>query len=716
MGRELLTICGTYTAEPVAEAADFWMQYLGIETRVEVAPYAQLFQQLLDPSSTFRDPVGVGNAILLRWNDLLDRRASDHGLAWETVEAQVSELASALQAIERPAPCLILAGPVDRSDPHAGMFQRATSHLQALLANLPALQVEDAGPLMDQYRVERIHDAVADRFGHVPFTPQANAVLGTRIARWHANLARGPVKLLAVDADNTLWSGVVGEDGIDGVRVAGGHADFQRALVRQADRGRLLCLLSKNHREDVRQVFDRHPGMTVKWSHLTADRIDWNPKPANLCGLADALDLGLDSVVFLDDNPMECAAMRAQCPQVMTVRVPACATELATFVDHLWLFDQPPATTEDLARSRMYADNASRTELRRSAGSLRSFLDGLELEVDIHPPLPAEHARLAQLTQRTNQFNASLLRCREHEVIASGPAGFHRSVHAGDRFGEYGIVGQVRGSADGTRLVLDLFLLSCRALGRGIEHRMLAAAGAHALEAGLDEVVVLFRPGDRNRPAAGFLDSVIGGPVPNPAARTLEYRMPASAAATVVFDPDAAAVVGPGKAVDPATGDRLAPVPVAGRGALADPPDLGARYERIARALNTGERIQQAIAGRMRQRPELDVGFIAPATGIERQIADIWEDVLRIEPVGARDRFQDLGGRSLHLVQVHRLLLDRIGVLIDITTMFQHPTVASLAEWLGTCAGADVTGLARQRGLKMRAARQRSTQRAGVVS
>lgn len=716
MGQSVLTICGTYTAEPVAEAVDFWMRYLGIETRVSVAPYAQLFQQLLDPSSGFRDRSSVGNAVLLRWSDLLDSRSgTKQALAWEAVEAQVAELASALQAVEPAAPCLVLAGPEDPADPRADAFRRATSQLNSMLSGQPMLQVEDAGPLMRQYRVDRVHDAAADRFGHVPFTPQANAVLGTRIARWHAALVRRPVKLLALDADHTLWSGVVAEDGIHGVRVADGHADFQRALVRQAEGGRLLCVLSKNRQQDVRQVFDTHPDMALKWSHLTADRIDWDPKPTNLRALVGELELGLDSVVFLDDSPMECAAMRAHCPEVTTVRVPNDPADLARFVDHLWLLDQPPATKEDLGRSRMYADNASRAELRRSVGSLRSFLDGLELVVDIHAPQPGEHARLAQLTQRTNQFNASLVRCREQEVVESAPSAFHRSVRACDRFGDYGIVGQLRGRADGERLLLDLFMLSCRALGRGIEHRMVAAAGAHAVAAGLEDVVVLYREGDRNQPVARFLDSIFGAPAPAGDRSGSYYRMPASVAAAVAFDPDNTANYhGNG-------GDTLAPAQNpgaanAGRSMAADEFDLGARYEHIAQVMNTGERIQQAIAGRMRQRPELDAGFIAPATGIERQIADIWEEVLRIEPVGVRDRFQDLGGRSLHLVQVHRLLLDRIGVAFDITTLFQHPTVSSLAEWLGASAGADVTDLARQRGQKMRAARERAAQRAGVGS
>jgi len=711
--KPVLTLCGTYTLDPAAEAVGFWLEFLGLDATVHMAPYAQVFQQLLDPGSAVRSNRSGANVVLVRWADLLRRGADGAGDPdGDQVERQVAELGSALTAFDHQVPCLVLIGPCDR---HAPVLQRATAQLESLLAGTPNLSVETGDSTMQRYGVDHVHDAASDRFGHVPFTSQAMTVLGTRIARWYAAQVRAPIKVIGVDGDHTLWAGVVAEDGVEGVRISEGHAALQRELVAQSNGGRLLCLLSKNEEADVRRVFERQPPMPLQWSHLVAHRVDWNPKPDNLAAMVSELELSLDSVVFLDDNPMECAQMRARCPSVTTVRVPTEPEQLRTFVDHLWLFDRVGATAEDLRRARMYVDNIARTQLRRSADSLQAFIDRLELLVEIEPPSPAQVVRLAQLTQRTNQFNASLIRCDQHEIARTTAQGsvFHRYVRAEDRFGDYGIVGQIRGRADAGRLVVDLFMLSCRALGRGIEHRMVAAAGAHALSVGLEEVVLLFRHGERNAPVAGFLAEVFGVAESAAGSEDLWYRLPAGAAAGVAFN--ASAIIGhddpstpglshaadtPGKAISPA----------------AERADIGAVFEHIAIALNTGARIEQAMARRRRPRADLASGYIEPAPGLEREIAAIWQDVLLVDKVGSQDRFQDLGGKSVHLVKVHGLLLERLGVELDITALFQHPTVASLATHLGVHSDGRVTDAARLRGLRMRAARSRAAGRAGVGS
>ena len=700
--RPVLTLCATYTLDPVVEIVEYWFDFLGIDVGLVAAPYAQLFQQLLGATSDLRRNQAGANAMLLRWTDLLPHAAgaSASHVVWSEVQGRVAEVASALESFDHRVPCLVLVGPSDHHDP---VLTRATAELQSRLAGLPNLFVEQGEHAMQRYGVEQIHDPASDRFGHVPFTPQAMVALGTTIARWYAALVRPPVKVVAVDGDHTLWSGVVAEEGADGVRIDDAHAGLQRALVEQHDAGRLVCLLSKNQEADVRSVFQHHPDMPLRWSHLVAHRVDWNTKPENLKDIVSELNLGLDSVVFLDDNPMECAEMRARCPAVATVRVPTDPVRLASFVDHLWLFDRANVTAEDRSRARMYREAMSRAELHRRTDSLQSFLDSLELAVEIAPPTPADVPRLAQLTQRTNQFNASLIRCDEQDLGRNTGAGqvFHRFVRARDRFGDYGIVGHVRARPQGDRLAVNLFMLSCRALGRGIEHRMVAAAGHHALSLGLGEVAVLFRRGERNVPARRFLEKVFGAPL---LSDEQWFRMPAHLAAALTFD--ATMADADGDKPDEAQ-PRVSPAGEKRR-------DIGACYEHIAHALTTAAAIGQAIAERVRPRPDLAAGFVAPAAGNERAIASIWQQVLRIEPVGIHDRFQDLGGKSIHLVQVHSLLLDRLQLELDITTLFQHPTVSSLAAHLSTRTAGGGAEMARGRALKMREARARAAQRSGA--
>jgi FkbH-like protein len=682
--RSLLTLSGTWTLDPLLPVLDYWRESLRIDADVALAPYAQLFQQLLDPASVLRRNRSGANVVCLRWEDLLPRAAARDADDGHALAARVDEVAAALSGFEHASPCLVLCGPSEH-----GALSAATATLAAKLAGTANVGVRDGAEAMAQYRVAHPHDPASDRFGHVPYTGEALAALATTIARWHAAIVRPPVKVFAVDGDHTLWAGVVGESGVEGLRVGAGHLALQRALSRQGNAGRLLCLLSKNEEADARAVFERGD-MALRWDDFVAHRVDWNPKPDNLRDAADALELGLDSVVFLDDNPVECAQMRARSPETLTARIPDDPAHLESFVEHLWLFDHHAATDEDRKRSAMYRQNAARADLRRDAGSLQSFLDGLELVVDIAPPTAADVPRLAQLTQRTNQFNASLLRLREGEVLDDGA--FHRVVRARDRFGDYGLVGQLRAKPVGDCLQVDLFMLSCRALGRGIEHRMLAAAGAHAVALRLDALAVAFTAGERNTPVRRFLETVFATSVEGDA--TL-FRMSAAQASATVFDAASAAMASD---CEP---EAQPPRPTA---AAAGAGDLGEVYERIAHELTTGAAIELAIAARSRPRPELAVGFIAPAPGMESEIAGIWRQALRLDAVGAQDSFRELGGKSIQLVQVHRLLLERLGIDVDITTLFQHPTVASLAAHLTAQPEARGLESARMRGQRVREA------------
>ncbi|WP_165967312.1 HAD-IIIC family phosphatase [Luteimonas aestuarii] len=691
----LFTLSGTWTLDPLLPVFDFWREYLGLDAEAQVTPYAQVFQQLLDPGSALRRNSRGANFVCLRWEDLLPEPAATSTNAHALLAARIDEFANALSGFDHVVPCMVLVGPSDPTNPS---WRAANAALGETLVGLHNVHVLDGNEALRRYGVAHGFDAASERFGHVPYTPEALAALGTVLVRAAMAALRKPVKLFAVDGDHTLWSGVVGEQGVDGLRVDAGHLALQRMLSAQTGSGRLLCLLSKNEEADARAVFERRGDMALRWDDFIEHRVDWNPKPGNLRELASSLELGLDGMVFLDDNPVECAQMRAQSPTTLTVRVPADPARLEAFVQHLWLFDHHATTDEDRKRAGMYRDNAARARSLRDAGSLQSFLDGLELVVQMEPPAASDVPRLAQLSQRTNQFNASLVRLQEGEVLQAGDGAFHRAVRARDRFGDYGLVGQVRGRAVGDRLQIDLFMLSCRALGRGIEHRMIAEAGRHALASGLSRVSILFRAGERNTPARRFLEAQFGALAQgDPAA----FTMDAERAVGIVFDAVAAAAV-PADDVDTSV---IAP-------AARDATDLGEVYERIAHELTTAAEIERAIAARGQPRPELAVGFVAPAPGMERDVAGIWQQALRIDRVGARDPFRDLGGKSIHLVQVHRLLLERLGIDVDITILFQHPTVASLAAHLAPDgAAARTTDAAQQRGQRMREAQARAAAR-----
>lgn len=698
-----LALCGTFTVDPLVDVLEFWGEFLGLDLQVQVAPYGQLFQQLLDPTSMFHTNVGGANAVLLRWSDLVPGLAGAPGdtMVREGVQRCMEDIASALTAIPLGAPCLLIVGP---AGPNAPALAEATEAFRARVAGVRNLHVVCGDKAMQCYRVAQVDDPATDRFGHVPFTSEAMTALGTTIARWYTAINRPPVKLLAVDCDNTLWSGGVAEDGIDGLTIHATHARFQRTLAGQCDAGRLVGLLSKNEASDVRRVFEQRMDMALAWTHVVDHRVDWNPKPENLRAMATALGVGRDNIVFLDDSPLECAEMRAACPAVSTVQVPTEPGQLESFIDHLWLLDHLDATVEDRNRTGMYRDHAHRERLLRHSDSLQAFMDRLELSVEVAGVSGADMARVAQLTQRTNQFHASLVRCHEIDIRRSTetPDVFHRLVRARDRFGDYGIVGVLRARGVATCLQADLFLLSCRALGRGIEHRMVAALGEHALAVGLEEVAVLFRAGERNAPARRFLQRTFNAPE---AADEGWFRLSARQASELSFNVTM---------LDSAHEETPAWPEEVGNPRVATDADGGFRYQYIAHALTTASQIEKAIARRTRARPDLGTSFAQPEPGVEEAIAAIWQEVLRIDAVGRDDRFQDLGGKSLQLVLVHRLLLDRLGADISITTMFQHPTVASLATCVQSQGTPVPTDRAHQRGIAMRNARARAARRPKV--
>ncbi len=217
--------------------------------------------------------------------------------------------------------------------------------------------------------------------------------------------------------------------------------------------------------------------------------------------------LGLDSFAFIDDNPVECAAVRAALPEVLTVELPEDPSRIEPLLNHLWPLDHLRVTSEDRVRTEMYKQDVQRRHLESQSVSLAAFLTRLDLRVEIAPPSPAQLARVAQLTQRTNQFNCNNIRHTESDLQALGSEIL--AVSVSDRFGDYGLVGVLIFTATPEALTAGSFLLSCRALGRGIEHRMLASLGRIALDRGLPYVDVLFTPTRKNRPALQFLEQAV---------------------------------------------------------------------------------------------------------------------------------------------------------------------------------------------------------------
>src|SRR5581483_8267211 len=662
--KQKIAIAASFTAEPIQESIAFWLQQLGLAAEVQFAAYNQVFQELLDPNSLLsRNADGV-NVVLLRLEDWLD--GSDSSDVTRNFKRNVAELIDGLRsAAERSGSpyilCLCPASAATLANPHLAELLRSTEQtLAAELRDSSGVHVITSSELLRLYPVKDYDDEFADKLGHIPYTPALFAAAGTMIARKIRAIRSVPHKVIVLDCDQTLWKGVCGEEGPLGVEVDAPRRALQEMLVAQYDAGMLLCLCSKNAEEDVMAVFEQNPQMVLRLDHLVSWQINWHAKSEGLKQLAQELELGLDSFIFIDDNPLECAEVQANCPEVLTLALPEDPATIPEFMQHVWAFDHARVTGEDKQRTELYRQNVEREQLRKSAQTLEEFLAGLELKVEIAPMRSEELPRVAQLTQRTNQFNCSTIRRSESEIEKLCRDGAEcLTVHVKDRFGDYGLVGEIIFAASRESIEVDAFLLSCRVLGRKVEHQMLATLGRIAQERGLARVDLNFVPTKKNTPALEFLESV-GSEFKPPHDFGSTYQFPASIAANAVE-----------------TGRDLRPQNQTVRASASQHAALAQHsvVAKIASELRTVEQIAHAIESQKKLRSASSGAFVGPRTPAEEIIAGIWARLLRLERVGIHDNFFALGGHSLLATQVIARVRQTVGVELPLRSIFEGPTL-----------------------------------------
>ncbi|MEK6283639.1 MAG: amino acid adenylation domain-containing protein [Acidobacteriota bacterium] len=520
--KQTIAIAATFTAEPVEDSLDFWMQELGIPTHCAFAPFNQVFQQLLEPSSLMATNQNGVNVILIKLEDW-GRRSHDaitetHSLVIspEEIERSVLDFIRALNSaadgsITPYLLCVCPSAPDILSEPQtAEFFQRMEKLLAANFKNSDGVYHVTTAELAATYPVPDYYDAERDQLGQVPYTPAFFTALGMILARKVRALKSRPYKVIVLDCDETLWKGVCGEDGPLAVEIDAPRRALQEFMLAQHEQGMLLCLCSQNNEEDVLEVFERRSEMALRPEHLAVWRINWRPKPENIKALAEELQLGLDSFIFVDNDPVVCMQMQAECPEVLTLQLPVEAEQIPKFLQHVWAFDHLKVTDADRQRTALYQQNHKRERLRSDSLSLEDFLAAIELEIRISEMSPHQLARVAQLTQRTNQFNFTQIERSESELKNLSQAGQLETlvVDVSDRFGDYGLIGVMIFGSGADAINVDTFLLSCRALGRKLEHRMLARLGMIAYERRKQYVNVRLLRTRKNQPAQDFLSQV----------------------------------------------------------------------------------------------------------------------------------------------------------------------------------------------------------------
>jgi FkbH-like protein len=442
----------------------------------------------------------------------------------ETLLQQVDDFAAALRcAAERLPAVLVPSWTVPPADRGRGLLDRKPGlGVADALARMNLRLAEALAPAPNAFVLDAARWlAAAGRnacspklwfMGKVPFGSEVFAE-AARDIKAAARALRGEArKLLVLDLDDTLWGGLVGEAGWESLRL-GGHdpvgeafADFQRALSGLAARGVVLGIASKNDEATALAAIDRHPEMRLRRQDFAGWRINWADKAANVAELAAELRLGLQSVVFIDDQPAERARVREALPEVLVPEWPADPLLFTSALQALRCFDAPAVSQEDSRRTALYAAERARAAERRQVGDLDAWLRGLGIAVRVEEVGGANLPRVVQLLNKTNQMNLATRRLTEAELRAWAAGEGHRAwaFRVSDRFGDAGLTGVASLSlADGRATVVD-FVLSCRVLGRRVEEAMLAWLVRCARSAGARELRAQLVPTPRNGPCLDF--------------------------------------------------------------------------------------------------------------------------------------------------------------------------------------------------------------------
>ena len=521
-----VAVLRSFTVEPMMPFLEAEAALAGCRLVTWVGAFNAYAQEILAPDSPLfaHRPDTIVLAIQTRdvAPDLWDRFGElSPDAVQDEIDRAATQLIGLLQALRKATSANILCHGLERPlDPSEGFLDlnRPVSQADAVDAVNRRLRswcsaeagvyVLDYDGLIGRHGRERWFDEKKFASTKLPLSLGAVGWLAAAWWRHIAVFALPPAKVLALDIDNTLWGGVIGEDGAQGIQIGSEapglfYRAFQQAVLDIARRGVLIVLASKNNETDALEVVETHPEMLIRRRHLAGWRINWEPKPANLASLAQELNLGLDSFVFVDDNPAECEAVRQALPEVDVIELPRDPSAYARVLRQIPRLERLSVSNEDAERTRYYVDDRRRRELQTTAVSLEGFLESLEIEIAVEPISGATLARAAQLTQKTNQLNMTTRRYTEAELDRrlQERAWSGYVLRARDRFGDNGIVGLAIVQDGGEVCEIDSFLLSCRIIGRGIETAFLDRLAQEARRRGARRLEGRFLPTPKNPPA-----------------------------------------------------------------------------------------------------------------------------------------------------------------------------------------------------------------------
>ena len=489
-----LAILGGFTTHQLRDFIALYLFAAGVSAEIYEADYGVFQQEILDPSSGLYEFKPNVVYLATHWRNLghLPTLSNSAQEVSALLEAEYRDWALLWQTAHDRLGCQILQNNFD-IPPWRSLDNHEMRHpagLARYVTEINHLLVEQAPPYVTIHDVDSMAANAGRRawgderfFLHakIPCAPEylvdyAHSV--SSIIAAQLGLSR---KCLVLDLDNTLWGGVIGDDGIGGIRVGQGDAEgeaflaFQKYVKALKMRGVILAVCSKNNEQTAREVFEKHPEMVLRTDDISCFVANWTDKPANLRSIAKQLNIGLDSLVFVDDNPTERSIVRQLVPEVAVPEVGDDPIDYITALERHRYFQVVTLGAEDFKRTDYYRANTMREEIQASAGGIEAFLQSLDMTAVIGPIQEATLERTTQLINKSNQFNLTTRRRTVAEVMAlrQSPDWVTVTVSLTDRFGDNGLISVVLGRVQGDVLEIDTWLMSCRVLKRGVEQFLL---------------------------------------------------------------------------------------------------------------------------------------------------------------------------------------------------------------------------------------------------
>ncbi len=538
-----IAVLRNVVVEPIDPYLRYQARQMGFDARCRFGEYDRVFQEAVGTEAfrpeDFRED-SVAGGLLNQKTDCVIIFLKLENLSWDLarnfpsltpswIEAEKERVRdftlAVLEGIRRQTAGMILwlgfeqpahpaLGIVDRQrdDGQTGVIEELNRSLLAALRERRNAYFVDINQCLARIGARNFYDQRYWSIGRAPYSREALQEIAEEAFKYIRALKGRNKKCLALDCDNVLWGGTIGEDDFAGIRLGKTHPgsayyEFQQEILNLHRRGVILALCSKNNEDDVWDVFDRHPDMALRREHIAAARINWSDKATNLREIATELNIGLDSLVFMDDDDFEVDLIRNLLPEVEVLELPRLGA--AFYREALaacgW-FDTLTISREDAERGAIYQAEAARKRLQFQYTDLESYLASLEMELEIRLADEFSIPRIAQLTQKTNQFNLTTRRYSDADIrrLMEDESAEVIYLRLRDRFGDAGIVGVCVLRYEDERAVFDSFLLSCRVLGRGVEDVFLARCLNRAKSKRRLEAVAEYLPTARNDQVKDF--------------------------------------------------------------------------------------------------------------------------------------------------------------------------------------------------------------------